>query len=232
MKSALEGIESVVLPVDAAGGVDSPDPVALLAHRAEPPALRGPRRWRRPTTRPRPWRPRRRSSGHGAPRPRVPVTRSRRDRVRDGTRRPVPSLALRTAVARSAPFRRVGRAAGAPAPSSTPRRTSPWTVTVRLRARGRARRPGRAGRDGAARRAAPPDGRADPTARADGRSGVASGRATCCGPCTAVDGIDRVDERRAPPRRRTGRSTPCPPTVSSGRRRRDVDVQVEPVVEP
>ena len=101
VKSALEGIEAVVLPVDAAGGVDNPDPVTLLdtaparlrhagralavadyealAVAAAPEVVRA----------------------RGAPpeRPGDPIRVA--IALRDGTRRPVPSLALRAAVART-----------------------------------------------------------------------------------------------------------------------------------
>lgn len=132
VKSALEGIEAVVLPVDAAGGVDNPDAVRLLdtaparlrhagralaladyealAVAAAPEVVRA--RCARPE---RPGEP-----------IRVAIA------LRDGTRRPVPSLALRAAVARTL------HSAGLGGLSTRRLRVEPPTyvdveVTVRLR---------------------------------------------------------------------------------------------------
>jgi hypothetical protein len=228
VKSALQGIEAVVLPVDAAGGVDAPDPVTLvdtaparlrhagralavadyeaLAVAAAPEVVRA-----RCT---RPERP-------GEP-IRVVIA------LRDGTRRPVPSLALRAAVARTL------RSAGWGGLPTRRLRVDPPTyvavaVTVRLRVPAAlAAQVEQAATVALVELLHPteggPDGRGWPFGRRLWESDVLRA-------LDGVDGIDRVDDVKLD--RVDGRPLDAMPahglvSAEAG----DVDVQVEPVDEP
>ncbi|TCM35978.1 hypothetical protein [Kribbella sp. VKM Ac-2568] len=135
VKSALEGIESVVLPVDAAGGVASLEPTALLV--TAPARLRSAGRalavadYQALAVAAAAQIVRARCTPPAHPGDPVVVAIA----IRDGTRRPVPSLALRAAVARKL------RSAGWGGLVARRLRVAPPTyvpvaVSVRLRARG------------------------------------------------------------------------------------------------
>jgi hypothetical protein len=101
VKSALEGIEAVVLPVDAAGGVDNPDPVTLLdtaparlRHAGQALAVAD---YEALAVAAAPEVVRARCARPDRPGDAIRVAIS----LRDGTRRPVPSLAMRAAVTRT-----------------------------------------------------------------------------------------------------------------------------------
>lgn len=228
VKSALEGIESAVLPVDAAGGVDSPSPVALLhtgparlrtagrvvsaadyESQAVAAAAQVVRARCTPPTRP------------GDP-IRVAIA------VRDGTRRPVPSLALRTAVARR--LRSAGWG-GLPARRLVvePPTYVAVTVTARLRASAvLAAQVEQAATDALVALLHPTDGGTDGSGWPFGRRLWDSDVLRAL---RALDGIDRVDGVEV--RRVDGRAfadMPADGVVWAAAA--DVDVQVELVIDP
>ncbi|MDR7254310.1 hypothetical protein J2X46_003303 [Nocardioides sp. BE266] len=228
VKSALEGIESAVLPVDAAGGVDSPSPVALL-HNA-PARLRTAGRVVSAAD----YESQAVAAAAQVVRARcTPPTRAGDPIrvaivVRDGTRRPMPTLALRTAVARR--LRSAGWG-GLP-----PRRlvVEPPTyvavaVTARLRASAAlAAQVEQAATDGLLALLHPSDGGPDGSGWPFGRRLWESDVLRTLG---AVDGIDRVDGVEL--RRVDGRAlADMPADGLVWAAAADVDVQVELVVDP
>ncbi|MBD3925673.1 hypothetical protein IEZ26_13655 [Nocardioides cavernae] len=228
VKSALEGIESAVLPVDAAGGVDSPSPVALLhtaparlrtagrvvsaadyESQAVAAAAQVVRARCTPPTRP------------GDP-IRVVIA------VRDGTRRPVPSLALRSAVAR-----RLRSAGWGGLPARRLVVEPPAYVAVKVTARLRASAALAAQVEQAATDALvgllhPTDGGPDGSGWPFGRRLWESDVLRTLG---TVDGIERVDGVEVS--RVDGRAlADMPADGLIWAAAEDVDVQVEVVVDP
>jgi hypothetical protein len=228
VKSALEGIESAVLPVDAAGGVDSPSPVALL--HTGPARLRTAGRVVSAAD----YESQAVAAAAQVVRARcTPPTRAGDPirvaiAVRDGTRRPVPSLALRTAVARR--LRSAGWG-GLPARRLVvePPTYVAVTVTARLRASaGLAAQVEQAATDALVALLHPTDGGPDGGGWPFGRRLWESDVLRTLG---AVDGIDRVDGVEL--RRVDGRAfADMPADGLVWAAAADVDVDVELVVDP
>jgi predicted phage baseplate assembly protein len=228
LKSALEGIEAVVLPVDAAGGVDNPDPVTLLD--SAPARLRHAGRaltvadYEALAVAAAPEVVRARCAPPERPGDPIRVAIA----LRDGSRRPVPSLALRAFVARTL------RSAGwGGLPARQLRVDPPSYVAVAVTVRLRVPAALAAQVEQAATAAligllhptdGGPDGRGWPFGRRIWESDVLR-------TLHDVDGIDRVDGVELT--RLDGRPLDAMPAdglvwAAAG----DVDVQIEPVVEP
>ena len=228
VKSALEGIEAVVLPVDAAGGVDNPDPVTLLD--TAPARLRHAGRalavadYEALAVAAAPEVVRARCAPPERPGDPIRVAIA----LRDGTRRPVPSLALRAAVART-----LHSAGWGGLPTRRLRVDPPSYVAVAVTVRLRVPAALAAQVEQAATAAlvellhptdGGPDGRGWPFGRRLWESDVLR-------TLDGVDGIDRVDGVELT--RLDGRpldAMPADGLVSAAAG--DVDVQIEPVVEP
>ena len=228
VKSALEGIEAVVLPVDAAGGVDTPDPVTLLD--TAPARLRHAGRalavadYEALAVAAAPEVVRARCAPPERPGDPIRVAIA----LRDGTRRPVPSLALRAAVART-----LHSAGWGGLPTRRLRVEPPTYVAVAVTVRLRVPAALAAQVEQAATAAlvellhptdGGPDGRGWPFGRRLWESDVLR-------TLDGVDGIDRVDGVELT--RLDGRpldAMPADGLVSAAAG--DVDVQIEPVVEP
>jgi predicted phage baseplate assembly protein len=228
LKSALEGIESVVLPVDAAGGVDNPKPVTLLD--SAPARIRHAGRaltvadFEALAVAAAPEVVRARCTSPGRPNDPIRVAIA----LRDGSRQPVPSLALRASVARTL------RAAGwGGLPARKLRVVPPSYVPVRVAVRLRVPAALAAQVEQVATAAlvellhptdGGPDGRGWPFGHRVWESDVLRA-------LHGVDGIDRVESVELS--RRDGRpldAMPADGLVCAAVD--DVDVQVEPVVEP
>ena len=225
VKSALEGIEAVVLPVDAAGGVDSPDPFTLLD--TAPARLRHAGRalavadYEALAVAAAPEVVRARCAPLERPGDPIRVAIA----LRDGTRRPVPSLALRAAVART-----LHSAGWGGLPTRRLRVEPPSYVDVAVTVRLRVPAALAAQVEQAATAAlvellhptdGGPDGRGWPFGRRLWESDVLR-------TLDGVDGIDRVDGVELT--RPDGRPLDAMPadglvTAAAG----DVDVQIEPV---
>jgi hypothetical protein len=228
VKSALEGIEAVVLPVDAAGGVDKPDPYTLLD--TAPARLRHAGRalavadYEALAVAVAPEVIRARCAPPERPGDPIRVAIA----LRNGTRRPVPSLALRAAVART-----LHSAGWGGLPTRRLRVDPPSyvavTVTVRLRVPAAlAAQVAQAASAALVELLHPtdggPDGRGWPFGRRLWESDVLR-------TLDGVDGIDRVDGVELT--RLDGRPLDAMPadgliTAAAG----DVNIQIEPAVEP
>jgi predicted phage baseplate assembly protein len=228
VKSALEGIEAVILPVAAAGGVDNPDPVSLLD--TAPARLRHAGRaltgadYEALAVAAAAEVVRARCASPERPGDPIRVAIA----LRDGSRRPVPSLALRAGVERTL------RAAGWGAlPARHLRVDAPTFVAVAVTVRLRVAAALAAQVEQAATAAliellhptdGGPDGRGWPFGRRIWESDVLRA-------LHDVDGIDRVDGVELT--RLDGRPLDAVPAdglvwAAAG----DVDVQIEPMVEP